>query len=217
MIGEDQARLTMPEISALCLRAARGAGLGWGMAEECAHATTWLAARDFDWADAVLYQLEASGGRQVTPRVARWEADAPVCALHVGVALSDFATLPEGPQPDGVWLGMVTGPLMVLPFAARASALLGTALEITLDGSPWLRVSGDNARILGTELMRTKMAEVSVSPTRLDATRPLQATAQSAVILREQLFRLDGLALKMTVPSSAQSAKGAGAQGLDDD
>lgn len=204
----------MPEISALCLRAARGAGLGWGMAEECAHAATWLATRDFDWADAVLYQLETPSRRQVSPAVDRWDADAPVCALHVGVALSDFATLSEGPGSDGVCVGQVSGPLMIVPFAARASAVLGTALEITLDGAPWLHLSGDNVRIQDIELMRTRIAEVSLTPAPLDPMRPTQAALQSAAISRHHLSRLDELALKMTVPSSVQSIKGAGA---DDD
>ncbi|SFT02168.1 Protein of unknown function [Sulfitobacter marinus] len=204
----------MPEINALCLRAARGAGLGWGMAEDCAHAATWLAARDFDWADTVLYQLETSGGRQFTPKVRRWDTVTPACALHVGVAFSDFATLPEGPGSDGVCVGQVSGPLMIVPFAARASAVLGTALEITLDGAPWLHLSGDNLRIQGIGLMETRIAEVSVTPAPLDPTPPTQAALQSATISRHHLSRLDELALKMTVPSSATSAKGAGA---DDD
>jgi hypothetical protein len=210
----DQVQLTMPEISALCLRAARGAGLGWGMAEECAHAATWLAARDFDWADAVLYQLETPSGRQVRPAVNRWHADTPVCALHVGVALSDFATLPEGPGSDGVCLGQVSGPLMLVPFAARASQVLGSALEITLDGSPWLRVSGDTVQIHVAENSNLTVAEVSVFPALPDHHPPIQSASQSAIISHDQLLRLDELALKMTVPSSAISAKGAGA---DDD
>jgi hypothetical protein len=207
----DQVQLTMPEISALCLRAARGAGLGWGMAEECTHAATWLAARDFDWANAVLYQLETPSGRQVTPRVGRWDADASVCALHVGVALSDFATLPEGPGYNGVCLGQVSGPLMLVPFAARASQLLGSALEITLDGSPWLRVAGDNVQIHVVEQSKMGVAEVSVFPALPDHQPPIQTASQNANISPRHLNRLDELALKMTVPSSAISAKGAGA------
>mgnify|MGYP005989604409 CR=1 FL=1 len=214
MIKADQTQLTMPEISALCLRAARGAGLGWGMAEECAHAATWLAARDFDWADTVLYQIETPSGRQVTPRVGRWDADAPVCALHVGVALSDFATLPEGPGSDGVCLGRLSGPLMLVPFAARASKLLGSALEITLDSSAWSLVSVDNIQIHATKKSTMKVAEVSVFPALPDHQPPMQTASQSAIISHDQLLRLDSLALKMTVPSSAISAKGAGA---DDD
>jgi len=214
LIKADQTQLTMPEISALCLRAARGAGLGWGMAEECAHAATWLAARDFDWANAVLYQLETPSGRQVTPRVGRWDADAPVCALHVGVALSDFATLPEGPGSDGVCMGRLSGPLMLVPFAARASKLLGSALEITLDGSSWLRVSGDNVQTHVAEKSNLTVAEVSVFPAIPDHQPPIQTASQSAIISHQHLNRLDSLALKMTVPSSARSAKGAGA---DDD
>mgnify|MGYP005990526953 CR=1 FL=1 len=214
MIKADQVQLTMPEISALCLRAARGAGLGWGMAEEYAHAATWLAARDFDWADAVLHQLETPSGRQVRPAVDRWHADTPVCALHVGVALSDFATLPEGPGSDGVCLGQVSGPLMLVPFAARASQLLGSVLEITLDGSPWLRMSGDNVQIHVTEKSTIWVAEVSVFPALPDHQPPIQTASQNAIISHDQLLRLDSLALKMTVPSSAISAKGAGA---DDD
>jgi hypothetical protein len=62
--------------------------------------------------------------------------------------------------------------------------------------------------------MRTRIAEVSLTPAPLDPMRPTQAALQSAAISRHHLSRLDELALKMTVPSSAISAKGAGA---DDD
>jgi hypothetical protein len=213
----DQIRLTMPEISALSLRAARGAGLDWGMAEECASAATWLAAHQFNWANAVLHQLETPMSRQVIPAIGRWHADEPVCGLHVGATLSDFACLPEGPGFGVLSLGPINGPLMLVPFVVRAAKQLDTAFDVSLGAPPWLRVSGDCVQVLAGRAGPEMIAEVTISPTRHAPDPPHNAADQNAVVSRDQYDRLDRLALKMTVPSSALSAKGAGGLGLDDD
>ena len=40
--GTLRIRLSLPEIDALCLKAARGAGYSWGVAEEASFAARWL-------------------------------------------------------------------------------------------------------------------------------------------------------------------------------
>ncbi|MEF9603350.1 DUF3726 domain-containing protein, partial [Paracoccus sp. PXZ] len=46
--------LSRNETEALCLKAARGAGMSWGLAEEAAFAAGWLGAHGIDGAGALL-------------------------------------------------------------------------------------------------------------------------------------------------------------------
>ena len=46
------------EVETLSVKATRGAGLGWGHAEDLGRAARWLAERGFDWASSLLQLLE---------------------------------------------------------------------------------------------------------------------------------------------------------------
>ena len=55
MTGAEAApQRSLNEIDSLCQKAARGAGLDWGLAEEAGFAAAWLAARGADGAAALL-------------------------------------------------------------------------------------------------------------------------------------------------------------------
>lgn len=89
-------KLSLGEVEALCKKAARGAGLPWGLAEEAGFAARWLSAHGFDGAGLLLADLEAGGQ-----------------TLSLAVALADA---PEaGPIPDAAV------PLLLAPFAALAA------------------------------------------------------------------------------------------------
>ena len=45
--------VSLNEIESLALKAARGAGMSWGLAEEAAVAASWLAARSLPWAETL--------------------------------------------------------------------------------------------------------------------------------------------------------------------
>lgn len=86
-------KLSLGEVEALCKKAARGAGLPWGLAEEAGFAARWLSAHGLDGAGLLLADLEAGGQ-----------------TINLGVALADA---PEaGPIPDA------EVPLLLAPFAA---------------------------------------------------------------------------------------------------
>ena len=55
------ARLTLPEIQSLCFKAARGAGMEWGLAEEAAFAARWLAAAGLPGPERLGARLQAGG------------------------------------------------------------------------------------------------------------------------------------------------------------
>lgn len=204
--------LSLPETQALATRAARGAGHHWGVAEECGLAATWLAQRGLDWAGIVLDCLTDPGSTELALAEKAWTGPDPLCPLLTGVALADFAALPEGPA-DGLTIGPVAHPLMILTFVSRAAATLGCTFDVLCDNRRVASCSGTFATRIDTELggpvtlvLRPRPADIPPHPPSRDA--PL-TPAQKA--------RLDALAALTFVPTSAQSEAGAGSERSDND
>ncbi len=125
---------SLNEIEAHAKRAARGAGLSWGMAEEAARATRWLASHDLAGPALLADVLAANDGlphEQVAPASLEGEWRAPardLCPLAAGTALNDCADrLAEG-KP--VRMAKVSCPLLVLPFAAWAAIHLDETVQL---------------------------------------------------------------------------------------
>jgi Protein of unknown function (DUF3726) len=110
--------VSLNEIESTVLKAARGAGLAWGLAEEAAAAAGWLAEHDFDWEDSLIELLRA----HVALARPVWTRPSPelprgarrLCPLATGAALSD-----AGLGPDAIATPAIAGPLWLVPFAAR--------------------------------------------------------------------------------------------------
>ena len=98
------------ETSALALKATRGAGLSWGLAEEAAGAVAWLHERNLPGVAALCSYLGAVAGHP--------SEDNPACPLLTGSAFSDGTiTAPSGAGAR-IDLGRVLSPLLLLPFIA---------------------------------------------------------------------------------------------------
>ncbi|GAB4259134.1 MAG: hypothetical protein Kow0013_01610 [Pararhodobacter sp.] len=125
--------LSRPEIEALCLKVARGAGLGQGRAEEAGMAAGWLQANGLDGAAAPLARLRLGSPGPPHPTPGAWHATrAPLCPVIAGAAPSDFSTLPDGPHAGD----------LILAAIARAQA---RALTLTWDGGA-VRLADTGAR-----------------------------------------------------------------------
>ncbi|MEM9575767.1 MAG: DUF3726 domain-containing protein [Pseudomonadota bacterium] len=125
---------SLNEIEALAKRAARGAGLSWGMAEEAAKATRWLAAHDLAGpallAD-VLTRNDRRAHAQVAPTTLESTWTAPgdeMCPLAAGAALNDCAEQLSGGQ--SIEMSNLSCPLLVVPFAAWAALHLGQTVTV---------------------------------------------------------------------------------------
>ena len=109
---------SLGEFEALAKRAARGAGLSWGMAEETGKAARWLAAFGLPATEtlaAYLTRYRTESGIVVQSEV--WAAQSSsTCPLAFGAALSDHGAelLKGGP----ITAQAVGYPLLVLPFVA---------------------------------------------------------------------------------------------------
>jgi hypothetical protein len=212
--------LSRNEIEALCARAARGAGLGWGHAEEAGFAAGWLHARGIDGSTALLARLEGAAGRawsDLCPVVGagKWAArgSIPICPVALGAALSDHCELPEGRLAGGLCVGPVSHPVLVLPFLARIAGVLGTPVRLRFDGGGIDigpdRLSGDADCLAG---LAEAAFTLSSGPGPAGPGRPPAYGCPQAT-----LGALGDLALRTTVPRSARSRADAGAGTGDND
>lgn len=218
------AHLSHNEIEQVCLKAARGAGMSWGLAEEAGFAATWLAMRGLNGPGALLAQLlEAKHRpwREICPVVSPGRFQAAdggcLCPIALGSALCDHARLPETAMDETTLrVGPVNHPVLLLGFLsdlARTQAAnvrlawSGGSVLLTADG----RMAGDAAK-LATE-------------SRLEAALSVQREAPDAptapggplYVSAETLNGLNAFALRTTVPASEASRAGAGATAGDND
>lgn len=126
------------EIEALVKRAARGVNQPWGMADESARATRWLAERGLAGPGVMAQLLELyDTDAPVKPVVAQdsWYADSDslLCPVITGTALSDFSMLLA--QYKCIRCSNVVCPLLLVPFAVMASLSIEACLSIRWDSA----------------------------------------------------------------------------------
>ena len=142
---------SLGETAALALKAARGAGMSWGLAEETAASVVWLHSRGLPGISALCSYL----GQAAAPK-----SPEGGCPIMTGCALFDgMMDVPET-SSQTLDLGHVHAPLLLLPFVARLEPgnywLQAPGLQGTVDianGDGWqshcLRGSGSCTVSLG--------------------------------------------------------------------
>ena len=222
--GGGEALLSLAEMEALAVKAARGAGLSWGMAEEAGAAVRWLASHGLPGPEVLLRHLDAFDGREwgaiapvVAGRVWRTAGNGTLSSIATGVALSDRAGLEDGPERGPLTLEQLADPGLLLPFAAMAAGAMGRPLQVAWDGLAVL-VTGDGVSFETAEdgVADPLAASVVVTPGKADpAIR--RATAAPRRVSLAVWQGLDRLAFRTYVPASAASRAGAGAGTTDND
>ncbi len=134
------------EVESLVLKAYRGAGFSWGMAQEAGKAAAWLTAKRLPALDAfaaLLNQIADLTHEQLSPNIKssswpeRWVGSSTLlCPVVCGAFLSDL-----GPavveKESTVTLTSVASPLILLPFVATLGVPLTlrmTNAEVSVDG-----------------------------------------------------------------------------------
>jgi len=199
--------LSFGELESLSFKAARGAGLDWGLAEETGKAVRWLAERGLPGPEVLMAHLPRIAGKPYAqlrplPDADHWRpAGETLCPLINGSALSDHATM----LPDSFTLGPVLNPLLLVPFVARVAERLGRPL--TLDwsdtqiacGSGGLSIEGDSMVSMATLVTITHAGNApqnlatgsrrSIEPAVLDV---LQRLAHRTYVPATEASRLAG-------------------------
>ncbi len=105
---------SLGETAALALKAARGAGMSWGLAEETAASVVWLHSRGLPGISALCSYLGQYLGQAAAPH-----SPEGGCPIMTGCALIDgMMDVPET-SSQTLDLGHVHAPLLLLPFVAR--------------------------------------------------------------------------------------------------
>lgn len=219
------APLSCNEVASLCMKAARGAGMSWGMAEEAGFSAAWLVMRGIDGPGHLCAHLEQVQGREwaeICPNVnpGDWRAanGQTLCPIILGATLCDFATLPDGPVAGcSIALGKVAHPILVLPFLATIAKKTGVLLtlswpegEVCIGQDPdWLRGASG---ALGGQVAELTLAAKSGVATPLPADQMPRASTDA-----DTIAKLNAFAMRTTVPASEQSRAGAGSTLSDND
>ncbi|WP_371225943.1 DUF3726 domain-containing protein [Roseovarius sp. 2305UL8-3] len=154
---------SLNETEALARKAARGAGLSWGLAEEAGKATRWLCSAGLPGPAALAGLLMQNDGAEyarlcpiMTDRT--WQAEeGALCPLIAGAALCDRAdALAAG---NGVTLRNVAYPLLLIPFVAAASEVSKTTLTLRWDDVESIHQGEDVWLSAASEILAAPLAE----------------------------------------------------------
>lgn len=214
--SEASVRLSLPEIEALCVKAARGAGMAWGLAEEAGFAARWLAAAGLPGPELLLRQLRAAGTADGRPEISKdaWRAypDRALCPITVGATLSDRA----GPVDGPIQIAGLANPALLMPFLGMVASTSGKAICLSCDlGQITVNRSGPDDTASVGKLSACEQADVEIA--FVVATTGQGKCQPGRVVTRAVWQGLDALALKTTVPATAQSRADAGAGTSDND
>ena len=130
---------SLNEIDVTAKRAARGAGLPWGIAEEAGKSARYLEANGLPGAEttlALLNQIDGTDCRENCPDTSSpvWTATSgALCPLMSGTALSDLANT-FSTNVD-VNLGAMLSPLLFVPFVAMVASRMDPPIEVSWPGA----------------------------------------------------------------------------------
>lgn len=210
---------SLNELDALVRKAARGAGLSWGLAEETGKAARMLATVQPSMLETLAQVLEAQHTGQLSTAIAieasAWTVGAgrPVNPLVLGAAICDHASLTSA---DGLQVtGAIFYPELLLPSLVLTCRLAGRSMLIRTDHgvAPCCRQGWGT----GASSLLGNARRFGIEPADDIAAGSCIGAGAGPVQLPQALIRrLEQLAYLTYVPSSDQSrATGAGA-GLSD-
>lgn len=215
--------VSLNEIDGYGRRAARGAGMPWGLAEETGRATRWLCERGLPAARSLAALLACNDGLEYTALApdtgsSPWRAaGGRLCPICTGATLADRAA--SLPTLTPLQLARTTLPVFLLPFLAQAAAATGTGFELSWCGVR-VRVGPGTLQLLQSDddaLLVVDTAEVVINT--CDAPDEAAQPPSGAVNVDAATWAsLTSFAHRTYVPASETSReRGAGAGGSDND
>ena len=216
---------SLNEVETYGRRAARGAGMSWGLAEEAGKASRWLAERGLPGVELLVRLLTANDGRSyasMAPVITdgRWQAvEGALCPVCTGAALSDrIDVLARGEE---ICLGALAYPLLLAPFLDHSWRFDDASHELR-----WPNVCVSifaNGVTLECErppaYLSERVDEVNVSVGTQRKGNPTHRPRTGGVNTPLSVWRaMDALAKRTYVPATEESrARGAGAGPTDND
>ncbi len=216
---------SLNEIQAYGQRAARGAGMSWGLAQEAGRATRWLAERGLPGVELLVGLLTANDKRSyasMSPVIADghwWAGDGELCPVCTGAALCDrIDILTRGEQ---IRLSALAYPLLLAPFLDQSWRSDASTYELRWRNARVL-VCGDSVTLEGelqSAFLVENAGEVNVSISDCRKALPTHQLRMTGVETSTAAWRaMAALAKRTYVPASEESrALGAGAGRIDND
>lgn len=184
------------ELRSLVTKAARGAGLPWGHAEEAGWAAGWLARRALPAGEWAAHWLAATVEGRPGP-------------IEIGTALSDRLAVMDLPLSVESLPDSLPAPGYLLPFLHRIAERRGPISIIDAVGTA-VRVGSDGTVVFGPSWSDT--------PRNWRMTNwPHPADPSRVLVTPSLIDRLETLALRTTVPPSEASRRNAGSATTDND
>ena len=215
-------RYSLAEIEALSRKAARGGGLDWGLADEAGKAARWLASVGLPGPPVLSRLLKRNDGKSFEAlcpieTTGLWQArSGELCPLIAGASLVDRAEQLSTPQ--GICLGKVALPMLILPFVARAAGRTDRDIEVSWPG---VRIVCRGASIdieADNDALATDLVDgVAVRAAQSTADHAVVASNASRAVDTESWAALTRMAHRTLVPTSDASRAGAGGHSRDSD
>lgn len=221
-VGQS-ALLSRNEVASLCMKAARGAGMSWGLAEEAGFAAAWLVSHGINGPRHLYDHLNQAQGRPwrdlcptVTPGFWQALADNALCPIALGAALCDYADLPEGVKVgSSINIGKVDHPVLLIPFLADITLSQNIVFDIAWAGGAARLDGGSEALLKASDALDGQ--RVSIKLTASFGKPQGASESKTPCISAEVISGLNTLAMRTTVPSSESSRAGAGSTTSDND
>lgn len=186
--------MSLNEVDAMVRKAARGAGLDWGLAEEAGRAARWLCAQGQDGVGAAAKALAG-------PKTDR-------CTVSSGARLADCAAdLRNGPAR----FKDVLTPQLFLPFAALAAKMLQVTIEVDCDGH---RAMTDGQSLTLSDDFPDHASTVTVRV--IDVPVGIECPMSRAMPDPEDWAQLEALAKLTYAPATDESRLNGAGAGLSD-
>lgn len=215
---------SLNEVEAYGRRAARGAGMSWGLAEEAGKAARWLSARGLPGVELLLLLLTANDGRRyesMAPAMGarRWESpDGTLCPICCGAALSDRVA--DRVPGEALVLRALAYPLLLAPFLDHTRHPLAGSFSLRWPG---LRM-GVSARAVALDYLEAsvlyaeRVDEAALSVDTGPEADPTHRPRIAGVDVQAPVWHaLNDLGKRTYVPASAESRARAGAGRTDND
>lgn len=204
-MGLSTLNLSLGELEALSLKAARGAGLSWGLAAEAGRAVRWLAQYGFAAGKLLASELDRHHWECPILQEHMLFAQGGVSSLLAGPALSDHAAL----VTDGLLVQTPSTPELLLPHAANISRLLDKGVALRGGGQGFHFAKGipypievdngaDVALLLGEGLPGAPLATRTRIDLAPDVYERLQDYAHATYAPATQASRLAGAGAGLT-------------------
>lgn len=201
---------SLSEIRALCIKAARGAGFSWGLAEEAGAIAFWLESQGLQGATAIARYLTVATQEKLrlpnskSPSWA-WD-DGYVCGLQAASYLSDLGVIAL--EDGGKSVDKITMPVLMIPACQRISNMCGEAICVNWQGATFL-IESNKIVHGGSSIYTPKISQVQISLGRENFQADLaRHIVPPPVVDWDLLFKLES---KTYVPESERSRQsGAG-------